>query len=285
MTKSAIATFLLVVCLFAGCGDKNKDYLVTIHTEYGDMTAILYDETPLHKKNFLELAKSGRYDSTTWHRVIEGFMIQGGDIHAKEGTRENEDERIPAEIVEGFHHTKGALAAARQGDHANPKKMSSGSQFYIVDGRKFTKAQFTTDQAKLNQALGQMLLDEKYDSLKQEFIVLQREGDFEGMNQLALDSKAYIESELNINLDQEDVDEEMLRVYGDAEGAPHLDNEYTVFGRVVEGLEVIDKIAAVQTAAMDRPVQPTYMTMEVELVPKKEITKKYGYEYPDADKE
>lgn len=283
MNKSLIIGAL--VCLFAlSACDKNKDYLITIHTEYGDMKAILYEETPLHKKNFIELAKSGRYDSTTWHRVIEGFMIQGGDVYAKEGGQEPEGSRIPAEIVDGFYHTKGALAAARQGDQVNPKKMSSSCQFYIVDGKAFSRAEMTTDQMKLNQSISQMLQKEEYDSLRQLFVELQQKRDFEGMNQLALDAKEYVEKELGISLDRTDVDQEKLEVYADNEGAPHLDGEYTVFGRVVEGLDVIDKIAAVEKGRADKPVTPTYLTMEVEMVPKKEITKKYGYEYPKAEK-
>lgn len=276
--KKLLAVAIVLTVALSAC-DKNKDYLITIHTEYGDMKAILYDETPLHKKNFIELAKSGRYDSTTWHRVIESFMIQGGDVAAKEGTRETEDERIPAEIVEGFQHTKGAIAAARQGDQSNPKKLSSSTQFYIVDGRQFTEAELTTDQMKLNQGVSQMLQNDEYDSLRQLFMDLQQKGDFEGMNQLALDCKEYVSQELGISLDKE-IDPEVVQTYTTQEGAPHLDNEYTIFGRVVEGLDVIDKIAAVKTARGDKPEKDTYITMEVEMIPKKEITKRYGYEYP-----
>lgn len=277
--KRIFAIALILVIGLSAC-DKNKDYLVTIHTEFGDMKAILYEETPLHKKNFIELAKAGKYDSTTWHRVIEGFMIQGGDIYAKDDTRETEADRIPAEIVEGLKHTKGALAAARQGDNMNPKKMSSSSQFYIVDGRKFTEAELTTDQMKLNQAVSQMLQDEQYDSLRQLFTELQQKGDFEGMNQLALDSKDYVAAELGLDLNKE-VDPDMVDTYVNEEGAPHLDNEYTIFGRVVKGLDVIDKVAAVKTGRGDKPVEDTYISVELEMVPKKEITEKYGYEYPE----
>lgn len=275
-------TFLtLAIALLLGLAacDKNEDYIVTIHTEHGDMKAILYDETPLHKKNFIELAKSGKYDSTKWHRVIEKFMIQGGDINAKEGARETEADKIPAEIIPKFKHTKGAIATARQGDHANPEKMSSSCQFYIVDGRKFSETELTTDQAKLNQSVGKMLQMEKYDSLKQLFTELQKQGDFEGMNQLILNCKGYVERELGISLDKE-ANPDMVAVYSRKDGAPHLDNNYTIFGRIVEGLGVIDKIAAVKTNRMDKPIKDTYLTVELELVDKKEITKKYGYEYP-----
>jgi len=274
---------LCAILLFlAGC-DKNKDYLIIIHTEYGDMKAILYDQTPLHKKNFIELAKAGRYDSTKWHRVVENFMIQGGDVQTKEGIRETEADRIPAEIVDGFYHTKGAIAAARQGDNVNPEKMSSSSQFYIVDGNSYTESQLTTDQAKLNQALGTMLRDPKYDSLRNMFVELQKKRDMQGMNDLALKCKEYVEQEMNLTFDKEDVDLEMVERYTNSDGAPHLDNQYTVFGRVVEGLEVIDKIAAVKKRG-EKPVKDTYLTIELEEVSKKKITKEYGYEYPNQEK-
>lgn len=271
--------FAAITMALTAC-DSNKDYLVTIHTEFGDMKAILYDETPIHKKNFIELAESGAYDSTTWHRVIPDFMIQGGDVYAKEGRQEPTDDRLPAEIVKGFHHTKGALAAARQSDQVNPQKKSSGAQFYIVDGRRFTEKELTTDQVKLNQMISQMLQDDKYDSLRQLFIELQQKGDMQGMNQLALDSCKYVEQEMGVDLSR-DMDPEMVEIYTTQDGAPHLDNEYTIFGRIVEGLEVIDKVAAVMRDRNHRPVKDTYITMDVEMVPRKEITEKYGYEYPE----
>ena len=276
--------FLLAIVftvVLSAC-DKNKDYLVIIHTEFGDMKAILYDETPLHKKNFIALAKEGKYDSTQWHRIIKDFMVQGGDIYAKDDTREPEGARIPAEINEKFQHTKGALAAARQGDQVNPEKMSSSSQFYIVDGRVFSEAELTTDQMKLNQSISMMLQNPEYDSLKQLFMDLQQQGNYAGMNELSLECKGYVEQELSVNLNKE-VDPRMVETYTKIAGAPHLDKEYTVFGRVVEGLDIIDKLADVKVGPGDRPVKPTYMSVELEMVPKKKITKNYGYEYPAED--
>ncbi|MEP4532345.1 MAG: peptidylprolyl isomerase [Cyclobacteriaceae bacterium] len=277
LTVLAVLTTMLTAC------DDNKDAVVTIHTEYGDMKAILYNETPLHKKNFLELAKSGRYDSTTWHRIIKNFMIQGGNVNAKEGTREAEEDRIPAEIVDGFYHTKGALAAARQGDQVNPEKKSSATQFYIVHGKVWTKTELTVDQVKLNQGISKLLSDPKFEELTKQFQELSKARDFDAMNELALENKELVEQELGMDLNK-DFDADRLELYTSVGGAPHLDSEYTVFGRVVEGLDVIDKIAAVETGRMDKPVKDTYMTMEVELIPKKKITEMYGYEYPEEEK-
>lgn len=269
-----------LVFLAVGC-ENNKDYLVTIHTAFGDMKVILYDETPLHKQNFIELAQSGEYDSTMWHRVIEGFMIQGGDVYTKKGVREPIADRIPAEIVPGLMHTKGALAAARQGDAQNPEKKSSGCQFYIIDGRSFSEPELTIDQIKLNQMVGKMMQNDEYDSLRQLFLNLQRQRDFEGMNQLAIKCKDYVEDEMGEELDL-NISPERLKAYTEGEGAPHLDNEYTIFGRVVEGLEVIDQIAAVTKGPGDKPVKDIFLTMEVDMVSKKEITEKYDYEYPET---
>lgn len=279
--KRLVFVAILISTLFTACED-NKDYVVTIHTEYGDMKAILYDETPLHKKNFLELAKAGRYDSTTWHRVIDKFMIQGGDIAAKEGTREAEEDRIPAEIVDGFLHTKGSLAAARQGDNANPEKKSSSTQFYIVHGKVFSETELTLDQTKLNQSISRILQGDKFPELKSQFQDLAQKRDYEAMNELAISNKDLVETELGIELDK-DIDPERVDAYTSLGGAPHLDEEYTVFGKVVEGLEVIDKIAAVKTGRMAKPENDTYMTMEIEMVAKKKITEMYGYVYPEKE--
>jgi peptidyl-prolyl cis-trans isomerase B (cyclophilin B) len=277
-----LLSLIITLVIITSCNDKNKDYLITIHTSMGDMKVILFDETPLHKKNFAKLALEGSYDSTEWHRIIEGFMIQGGDVYAKNESQETESDRIPAEIVPGFYHTKGMLAAARQGDQVNPEKKSSGSQFYIIHGKVFSEEELTTDQLKLNQSLSQLLQMPEYDTIRDSFIQLQQQRKFEEMNQLAFKYKGLCEQELGVELDRE-IDPERLELYTTVGGAPHLDEEYTIFGKVVEGVEVVDKIAAVETTTADRPKTPIYLTMEVERVPKKEITKKYGYQYPDSE--
>lgn len=270
--------FLLLVSIgLVSCDDKN-DYLVIIHTTYGDMKALLYNETPLHKENFLKLAKEGKYDSTIWHRVIKDFMVQGGNIYEKEGTQENINDKIPAEFIEGFLHTKGALAAARQPDNVNPEKASSNCQFYIVDGQVFTEQQMTIDEYQLNMGINQLLQNPAYDSLYQQFVEVARQKDQKKMQQLAFQCVDLVEQELKISLSKE-VSPERLNAYTTLGGAPHLDGEYTVFGRIVEGLDVIDKIAAVTVDRNARPLEPVYLSMEVVAVPKKEITEKYGYEY------
>ena len=277
--------FFLVanLMILTACGDKNKDYIVTIKTTLGDMKVLLYEETPLHKKNFIELAKSGRFDSTVFHRVMENFMIQGGNIYEKEDAQEPPAARMPAEIIEGLFHKKGELAAARQPDNVNPDRMSSSCQFYIVQGKVYTEAELTIDQYKLNQAMSAMLQRDGYDSLRDVFVQLQTAEEFDKMSTLALDYKEECEKVMGVELDRE-FDKERLKIYTTVGGVPHLDNEYTIFGRVIEGVDVIDKIAAVQKGRANRPIEPVYLSMELEQVKKKSITKKYGYEYPDSKK-
>jgi peptidyl-prolyl cis-trans isomerase B (cyclophilin B) len=281
MNKS-IMTLLLIGATLFSCNSKEttggkKDVLVVIHTSFGDMTAILYDETPLHKANFIKLAKEGQYDSTIFHRVIKDFMIQGGDIDAKNGTRNTET--VPAEFVDKFYHTKGSLSAARQGDNVNPQKGSSWCQFYIVQGKKFSKEELTIDQEKLNQAIPKLLQYESQKDLKEQFMKLQAERDFEAMNQLALANVELCEREMNINLKLE-ISPERLELYTTIGGAPFLDTEYTVFGKVVEGLDIIDKIADQKTARGDKPLQDIHLTVELVEMRKSKITKLYGYNYP-----
>lgn len=277
MKKIVVIMGLMMV--LQGC-NSDKDSLVNINTQFGTIKVLLYNETPLHKKNFIELVKAGKYDSTLWHRVMKGFMVQGGNVNQKEGTQESLEDRIPAEIISGFMHTKGALAAARQPDQANPKKMSSASQFYIVHGKIFSKEELTIDQFALNQGLSELMKNSSYDTIAQQFINLKRGNKIEEMNQLALRYVELVESVQGVSL-RKNMALDRLEAYTTLGGAPHLDNEYTIFGRVVAGLEVVDQIASVSVGRANQPIEELFMTMEIEEVPKKEITEKYGYIYPE----
>lgn len=229
---AVIATFL--VFAITGCGNstagnqmeeaaektntQNEDRRkVLVSTPYGDMTIELYNETPLHRDNFVKLVEEGFFDGTLFHRVIKDFMIQGGDPHSRDAAP---GERlgvggpgytIPAEFVPEFFHHKGALAAARQGDQINPRKESSGSQFYIVQGRIVQPQEL--DQ--LEQRTGRVFSNEQ---------------------RVAYTTKG---------------------------GTPHLDNDYTVFGRVISGIEIIDKITALPTDGANRPREDVAVTMRL----------------------
>jgi cyclophilin family peptidyl-prolyl cis-trans isomerase len=196
-----LAFFALVISASNSFAQKKKkDFVITIGTEYGEMVVMLYDATPKHKENFLKLAKDGYYNGTTFHRIIKNFMIQGGDPNSKDGDPFNDGNggpgyTIPAEFVDTLTHVQGALAAARMGDGVNPKKESSGSQFYIVENPT---------------------------------------------------------------------------------GTPFLNMNYTVFGKVIKGIDVVQKIADLPRDRADRPTNDVKMTIKVKKMRVKKIVKKYG---------
>lgn len=293
-TFLTLAFLLVFSLLFTACNTE-MDEVVVISTPYGDMTAVLFDDTPLHKANFLSLAKAGKYDSVIFHRVIENFMIQTGDLST--GTQEKDaDYRVDAEFLPEKHiHVKGALAAARMGDNVNPQKQSSGSQFYIVDGEVYDQEGLQTradrrEYLKLNGFFDRMRKMDKYIELneKYNYHVNKYQEDTaynfqQAQRDLVFGSKELIEKEFGPQVDP-DFTPQQVEAYTTVGGAPHLDGEYTVFGQVVEGLDVIDKIAAVETNRRDKPTKDIRMTISVVEMLKKEITKKYGIEYPEKKK-
>ena len=277
--KMRYLILLLSFLTFSACA-KDKDYLVTIATRHGEIKAILFDDTPVHKENFLELAASGRFDSTQFHRVIQGFMIQGGDVFGKEGLPAQEWPTLPAEIQRKYVHHKGMLAAARQGDNINPQKRSNGSQFYIVQGRTYEALELTTDFPALQKAVFQFMQLESQQQMKTEYNRLYAAGELDSLTQLLLSKRDEIAKTLSIKLTK-DYTSEQVRAYAELGGTPHLDFEYTVFGQVIQGLEVVDKIAA-ETTAREVPVNPVWMTVTVEKMSRKKIEKEFGYVYSEV---
>jgi peptidyl-prolyl cis-trans isomerase B (cyclophilin B) len=284
--KRILAFVFLSVCfvMVTSCAQE-KDYVVTIKTPYGDMVAILYDETPKHKENFIKLAKEHFFDSTLFHRVMDGFMIQGGDPTSKKAApgqmlgSGGPGYNIDAEINPKFFHQKGALAAARQPDMQNPKRTSNGSQFYIVDGRVLSVEEMSLDQQKYDQALRKFFDNPAnkgaYDSLGQAY----QSGDEESFRKLFLGLKPRVIKETGMDVSQ-NVPPEKLEKYSTVGGAPTLDGSYTVFGQVIKGLDVIDKIATVEKNEANRPNKDVPMTVTVEEMSKRKIEKNFGYEYP-----
>jgi peptidyl-prolyl cis-trans isomerase B (cyclophilin B) len=247
------------------------------------ISAALIIVTPLHKANFIELAESGKYDSTIFHRVIEGFMIQGGGIDMKENDRD--PRTIPAEFVNGFLHHKGSLAAARQGDRRNPKKASSWCQFYIVQGKQYKEEELlayekTMNDGKKRAFFNQVIQRPENADLLSAGREYQRERNPEALDSITSLVMKKVDAEYNL----ESFTDKQRQLYTSVGGAPHLDGEYTVFGKVVDGLEIIDKIAAVEKGPGDKPKNDYFLTMDVEKLPKKKITKLFGFEYPDVDK-
>ena len=265
-----ILLFIITSC------DMEKDVLITINTPYGDMKAILFEEKPLHKQNFIKLTKEEKFNSTIFHRGIKDFMIQGGDVNLK-GDPNAIDYTIPAEFNDKFFHSKGSLAAARMGDNVNPKKKSSGCQFYIVDGSIFTKDELSTDIQSLFEGIQLLFMEPEYSDLKDKFLKVQN--DRKETQKLAMQFKNVVKEKFDISTSI-DILPEKLEAYSSIGGSPHLDGEYTVFGRVVEGLDVIDKIAAVKIGQANKPIEDIQMKVSLEMVKKDFITKNYGYQYP-----
>ncbi|MBT0812220.1 peptidylprolyl isomerase [Litoribacter ruber] len=272
--------FLALLGLMVASCATEKDYLVTIETRHGNMYAVLFDDTPRHKENFVSLAENQRYDSTEFHRIIKNFMIQGGDVFGKEELPEEQWYTIPAEIHKHRIHSKGMIAAARQGDNINPERRSSGTQFYIVQGRVYDQLELTTDMKRLQENFMRYTQLESNRNLREQYTQLYEFGDFNGINKLMLSHKEEMERFFNTNLDKK-LTSQQIEKYTTVGGTPHLDDAYTVFGRVVEGLEVLDKIAAEPTGPGDKPREPVFMKVKVEKISKERITRDYGFEYID----
>ncbi len=279
MKNSEWLLFLFLGAIFSNCSTE-KEHLITIETRHGSMYAILYDETPKHKENFLELAKAGRYDSTEFHRVIQDFMAQGGDVFGKEKLPEEKWYTIPSEVNPKLIHEKGSIAAARQGDNVNPERRSSGSQFYIVKGKTYDEKSLNTDMRKLQEAFMKYIQLDSKRGIKEKYSDLYNREEYDSMTVVMLDHKEEIEKFLNVNLENRKRPEQ-IKAYTTSGGTPHLDDAYTVFGKVIKGLEVLEKITAEETDRADRPTNPVWMKVNVELLEKKKITKEYGYEFTE----
>lgn len=267
----------------------HEDYIVVIWTPLGEMKAILYDETPQHKANFIKLVKEGFYDSLLFHRVIQGFMAQGGDPQSKGakpfqtlgtgGLPYTIPAEIPADYDKKLFHRKGALAAARQGDNVNPQRASSSCQFYIVQGKVLQEKELENmrvDFVKMNELFSKLLQMPEHTALRNQVIELQTARDQQGLEKLFLNSKNLLEQTFGVELDLQPFSAQQVAVYTTEGGTPNLDGAYTVFGQVVEGLEVIDKICAQPTGIADRPKQDILMKMRLEVMDKKKMAEKYS---------
>lgn len=288
-TLKHLLSTIIAIATLASCATE-KEHLITIKTEYGDMHAILYNATPEHKANFIKLAKDGYYDSMLFHRVIEEFMIQGGDPKSKDAKpgvplgSGGPDYKIPAEFQDDLFHKKGALSAARQPDPMNPKKESSGSQFYIVDGKTWDKQELSIDMIKLNKALNTLLIRTDYREEREELLRLYENGELDEYNERIMDLADDVEEKLNLDVKRK-MSEEKLEAYTTIGGVPHLDGEYTVFGQVIDGLDIIDKIATQPTDHRDRPKEDIRFYVSVEEMPKKKIEKMYNFIFPSEEEE
>ena len=240
--------------------ENEKRTLVKLETTMGNITVALYNETPKHRDNFIKLVKEGVYDSTLFHRVIKQFMIQAGDPDSKNASDTamlgsgDVGYTIPAEFNPKFFHKKGVLAAARQGDDVNPEKASSGCQFYIVTGRKFTEPQLLGMENKINEQREEALFDSLARQHMKEIYKMRKVGDNAGL----LELQDTLEAQARELADKEEkfrFTPEQIKAYSTVGGAPHLDGSYTVFGEVTEGMEVVENIEIAKTNRADRPVE------------------------------
>ena len=268
---------VLFLCASSFACAADKDYVLTISTSHGDIVAVLFDDTPEHKSNFIKLAEAGRFDSTEFQRVMKNFMIQGGDVFTKENLPPQEWPTIPAEIRPNYYHKKGMIAAARQPDGINPERRSNGSQFYITIGKVYDELELTTDMQELQKALMKYMELGSQEELKNEYIRLYNEQKFDSLTNLILSKRDELEKSLNVKLTK-DYTKEQIEAYTTVGGVPHLDKEYTVFGEVIQGLEVAEEISNLPTQR-DRPIDPVFMNVTVEKMSRKKIEKEYGYSY------
>ena len=242
---------------------------VRISTNHGDIVVRLYDETPEHRDNFLKLAREGYYDGTLFHRVIKDFMIQGGDPESKGAPAGKQlgsggpAYTLPAEFVyPQYFHKRGVLSAARQGDQVNPERRSSGSQFYIVWGKKYTDYELKQMAAQLDGQRGQQIFNGLAAQHRDSIQAMYQRGDQKGLmalqNKLAAETDKILKETPGFTFTPEQTE-----AYTTVGGTPFLDNQYTVFGEVVEGLEVVEKIQKVATGSADRPKEDVVMTVTV----------------------
>lgn len=268
-------TFFIAIALFVSgisCGKAGKqgdETQVLIKTEFGEIKVKLFEETPQHKNNFVKLVNEGFYNDLLFHRVIKNFMIQGGDPDSKNAEPGKRlgggslDYTVPAEFIPKYIHKRGALAAARRGGSANPEKRSSASQFYLVQGEVFTQGKLDTMEMSKNSKLKNNLLREFFTDAQSELEKFKEANDEPGFNIRVSELREKADSAYEASDQKFKFTEEQREIYTSIGGYPSLDGDYTVFGEIVEGLEVLDKIAVMGTDQNNRPLEDVKMKIEL----------------------
>lgn len=269
MKRSILIFFLAGLLIHTSCGttaDKGKK--VQIDTDYGPIKIRLYDETPLHRDNFVKLVDEGFYTDLLFHRVIQGFMIQGGDPDSKNAApgqmlgSGDLGYTITAEINPKFFHRRGVLAAARQGDQMNPEKRSSASQFYILQGKVFRNSELDSLLLKMEESRKMTMMQAQIKAIEPELNKLNAAG-----NQVELMAKINAVRDSvtaqAAKLPRLSFSEEQRKAYTTVGGYPSLDNNYTIYGEVIEGMEVVDSIASQPVDGRNRPEKDLKFTIRM----------------------
>lgn len=251
--------FFLIGCfLLSGCRD-DREAVVKLETSQGTIRLKLYPETSVHRENFLKLVKEGYYNGMLFHRVINHFMIQAGDPHSKNarpGMRlgaTGVGYTLKAEILPRYFHKRGALAAARASDNVNPERESNGSHFYIIEGNLFSPADLDSLVKTTNEKRFTTLFERLQGKRQGEIMKLQAAHDYDGL--IKINDELSVETRKQFKDKELVLSEEQRKVYTTLGGAPHLDGEYTVFGEVIEGMEVVSKVAREATDENFRPLR------------------------------
>lgn len=249
--------------------DQNRKK-IEIETKFGNMIIELYNETPKHRDNFIKLISDNYYNDLIFHRVINGFMIQGGDPNSRNAEPNQQlgnggpNYTIDAEIIPQYFHKKGALAAARQGDNVNPMKKSSGSQFYIVQGKTYSKEQLVAAQNRTNQNQIQSLTKQyisQNPEIAKQLNSLQESKQYDSINSIIQQIMNTVQN--SSNFEAQTYSNDQINSYSTLGGTPHLDGAYTVFGEVVKGLNIIDSVAAQPVGKGDRPLNDIKMKIKL----------------------
>lgn len=256
--------------------DLGKD--IEMLTDYGAIIMRLSDETPRHRNNFIKLVNQGFFDSLLFHRVIQNFVIQTGDPESKHADRDKKlgatdlPYKVPAEFRSSLFHKRGALNAAREGDDMNPERASSSTQFTIVQGRTYTDSTLAISAGRINNWLAynavihQPAHQAEFELLQK---IIKREDDADSIEYKRLKTKFDTLAKVELkNMETYVYPEAHREVYKTIGGAAHLDQNYTVFGEVVKGMDIVDKIGAVQTDSLDKPVDEVRI-LSVKLIPRK----------------
>ncbi|HNX65525.1 MAG TPA: peptidylprolyl isomerase [Bacteroidales bacterium] len=255
MKQNILISIAVILFLSACKSNVPKGTRAEIKTTAGTITIVLYDQTPVHRDNFIKLAQSGFYNGVSFHRVIREFMIQTGDVATNVSIPESEKSKyeyyIPAEISDSLFHKRGVIAAAREGDDVNPARNSSGTQFYIVQGKKYTDADFPKMEQRIEYNRKQY---EYYKLLENERARHKKAGDLVSDETIQQDAMTKY-NDLTEKEGPYKLSKPRKDVYKTIGGTPFLDGSYTIFGEVLSGMDVVDAIASATTDMNDKPVK------------------------------